>query len=67
MSAQLLVLQRVQTYTYHVTQATEHDPTKPEMQPVLALDAQRLAALKANLRRGQTIWLELYEQIFGRV
>jgi len=37
------------------------------MQPALGLDAQRLAALKANLRRGQAIWLELYEQIFGRV
>lgn len=50
-----------------IAQATECDPAKPEMQPALALDAQRLAALKANLRHGQTIWLELYEQIFGRV
>ncbi|KAL0036049.1 hypothetical protein WJX77_012607 [Trebouxia sp. C0004] len=50
-----------------IAQATEYDPANPEMQPALALDDQRLAALKANLRRGQAIWLELYEQIFGRV
>ena len=37
------------------------------MQPELAKDGQRLHDLKANLRRGQDIWLQLYQQIFVKV
>ena len=48
-----------------VLQATECDPAHQESHPGKALE--KLAALRANLQRGQTIWLELYQQIFGRV
>lgn len=48
-------------------QNTSHDVADKERQADLAKDNQRLLDLKANLRRGQDIWLQLYEQIFTKV
>ena len=48
-------------------QCTTHDVADKDVQPELAKDSQRLQDLKANLRKGQDIWLELYQQIFVKV
>lgn len=49
-----------------IAQATVGNPAE-RARPDMALDSQRLVALRSNLRRGQAIWLELYQQIFGKV
>lgn len=50
-----------------IAQCTTHDVADKDVQPELAKDSQRLQDLKANLRKGQDIWLELYQQIFVKV
>ena len=48
-------------------QGTVGDPACPEHQRDLSLDAKRLLSLRSTLHQGQKIWLELYQQVFGKV
>lgn len=48
-------------------QATVRDPACAEQMRDLSLDIKRLQALTSTLQKGQTIWLDLYQQAFQKV
>ncbi|KAL3148944.1 hypothetical protein ABBQ32_001804 [Trebouxia sp. C0010 RCD-2024] len=50
-----------------IAEATVRDPACAEQMRDLSLDVKRLQALTSTLQKGQTIWLDLYQQAFQKV
>lgn len=50
-----------------IAEATVRDPACAEQMRDLSLDIKRLQALTSTLQKGQTIWLDLYQQAFQKV